>query len=315
MLEKRFAEYCKKYNLLSQNDKVILSISGGPDSVALSHLLGRFKQLFKINVILVYFDHGLRSRREIKKDVEIISKIAQIYSWKLVIKKLIIKKSSSIEEISRDLRYKSLLKFAKKYHANKIITAHTADDNAETLLMWLLRGTGIKGLGGIPLKRQLSEGIAIVRPFLFFEKDEIINYLNRNRLKYSLDKTNFECKFFRNKIRNKIIPYLKVYRPSVVRHLNNISCLFTDLNEWIATAGESAYRCSVCNGVLDLTKFFRYNNMIRYEIIRRWLGLPIDFDLFFRINEFLKDKNSLKFSVDKFILRKTFVHKVYKEKQ
>ncbi len=304
MLDKKFAENCKKYELIGKNDRIILSISGGVDSVCLAHLLGKYRRLFNIDAILVYFDHPIRPRSEIKKDVDIVKKIAGSYKWRFVVRKIHLQKMASIEEEARDLRYKNLLDIAVKNGFNKIMTAHTANDNAETVIMWLLRGVGLKGLAGIPLKRWLSPKVCVSRPLLFFEKKEIMRYLSQNRFRYSLDKTNLSDKFFRNKIRNKIIPYLEKFRPSVIRHLNNLSSLLCDLDDFFAAYSKKAVVSCVTDGVLDLSHFFRYNNIVRYEVVRSWLGRPLDFDLFFRINAFLSDISSRRLSVGRYLIEK-----------
>ncbi|MEW6557781.1 MAG: tRNA lysidine(34) synthetase TilS [Elusimicrobiota bacterium] len=214
MLQK-IKRFIDKYKMLKKNDKVLIGLSGGPDSVFLSViLLNEVKNLFKLKVFACHVDH--QYRKDSCKDAQFVKRFCEKLNIPVVIKKikghLSGKKFS--EEKARILRYQIFYKVAKKFGCTKIATAHTLDDNAETVLMWLARGCGLNGITGIPPKRK-----NIIRPILCVAKQEIINYLKKNKIKYCVDRTNLSAKFTRNKIRLKIIPELEKINPKVKKHI------------------------------------------------------------------------------------------------
>ncbi|HAX62414.1 MAG TPA: tRNA lysidine(34) synthetase TilS [Elusimicrobia bacterium] len=208
---KRFID---KYKMLRKNDRVLIALSGGADSVFLTVILNEVKNLCKIKLFACHINHQLRKASG--KDAEFVRVFCKKLDIPVEIKKIKLKKFS--EEKARDLRYKIFYEVAKKFGCNKIATGHTLNDNAETVLMWLARGCGIKGLKGIPPVRR-----KIIRPILCVSKKEIISYLKRNKIKHCTDSTNFSTKFTRNKIRVKIIPQLEKINPKAVQHIFELS--------------------------------------------------------------------------------------------
>ncbi|MFH0947479.1 MAG: tRNA lysidine(34) synthetase TilS [Elusimicrobiota bacterium] len=219
--------------MLQKNDRILVGLSGGPDSVFLTVMLNEVKNLYKIKIFVCNIDH--QYRKNSWKDTKFVKKFCEELNVPVTLKKIKFlnevschrhpprrscgEKSASggtrfSEEKARNLRYKIFENVAKKYKCNKIATGHTLNDNAETVLMWIARDCGIKGLKGIPPVRG-----KIIRPILCASKKEIISYLKRNKIKYCIDSTNFSTKFTRNRIRLNIIPQLEKINPEAARHI------------------------------------------------------------------------------------------------
>jgi tRNA(Ile)-lysidine synthase len=176
MLLQKFKKTIKKYSLIRANDRILVAFSGGPDSTALVLLLLELKEEFPFQIYLAHFNHKLR--KEADRDEKHVRKFAEKYNLPLVVGYKNVKEyaktySKNIEEAARDLRYAFLKEKAKKINANKIALGHTITDQAETILMRIIRGTGLKGLGAIyPVKEEI-----FIRPLIEIEKEEILNYL------------------------------------------------------------------------------------------------------------------------------------------
>jgi tRNA(Ile)-lysidine synthase len=158
---------------------------------------------------------------------------------------------------------------------NKIATGHTSNDNAETLLMWLIRGTGTEGLAGIPMVRNTGNGLKVVRPILSATRREIMDYIRRQKLPYSIDSSNAALDFTRNRIRHKVIPLLETFNPKLVEHVYNLSRIISSENELLADITRRALKRLTCvskSGIsLDLKGFFRYNETARLRILKEIL--------------------------------------------
>ncbi len=210
MFEVKILESFKKLLLNPKKDKIVIGVSGGPDSIALLHFL--FMNRYR--VVAAHLNHCLRGKdsdddQNFVKGFCASLKVPFVYK-RVDIKSLSKEKKLSIEEAGRIERYKFFDQVAEKYKANKIALAHHADDNIETFLMRLLRGTGIKGLCGIPIERD-----KIIRPMINVFKEEIYDYLKRNNLTFREDLSNLSNKFLRNRIRNQIIPALEKENPQI----------------------------------------------------------------------------------------------------
>ena len=202
-IEKKIKEI-KDKNLINENDKILIAFSGGPDSMFLYYVLKTLQKEYKLEISLIYINHNLRD--DVDNDIKIVTNFAKENSVKLYVKKIDVKKyakdnKKSVELAARELRYEMINKTLMEIGYNKIATGHNLDDNVETLVFRLIRGTSIKGLKGIPIKRG-----NIIRPILHFEKTEIIKFLDEKKVEYVIDYTNFENDYTRNYIRNEIFP-------------------------------------------------------------------------------------------------------------
>ncbi len=219
MLIERIKKTVEKFKLLKRGDKIVIALSGGPDSTALLFALNALKKEYHIKLHIAHLDHMLRGEREAKKDCDYVLNLANRLKLpfslgKADVSKYAKDKGLSLEEAARELRYEFLLNVAKDVGANKIALGHTSDDQAETILMRLIRGTGLSGLRGIPPMRGI-DGKFIVRPLIEVWRKDIETYLRGLKIKPRQDMTNLMPKFFRNRIRHELIPYLKKYNPNI----------------------------------------------------------------------------------------------------
>ena len=215
MLDFRITDKLKKiigkYDLLKKNDKVLIAFSGGPDSVFLFHCIHFFRESLGLELELVYVNHKLREDAD--EDMKFVKEFAEKYEVRYYIREADVKETAAREKISeeeagREERYRIFFDIMKENNIDKIATGHNLDDNIETFIFRLLRGTALNGLKGIPVKRG-----AIIRPILEFRKDYILEVLDGADEEYRLDSTNFETKYTRNKIRNLIFPLFSEVNP------------------------------------------------------------------------------------------------------
>ncbi|MEI7616223.1 MAG: tRNA lysidine(34) synthetase TilS, partial [Actinomycetota bacterium] len=194
--------------MLDFEDSVLVSISGGPDSVFLLYFLNLIKKRYKLNLYAFHLDHMTRNG-DSAKDAVFVKNLClglniPLFSEEINVSNSCHERKLSFQEGARIIRRELLEKYLLENSIKKIAIAHNADDNIETFLMNLIRGTGLKGLGSISPVRG-----AIIRPLIDCSKLQIINFLNINNIAYCIDKTNSENRYFRNKIRNRIVPYIE----------------------------------------------------------------------------------------------------------
>lgn len=215
-------KHLQKSALIKKGEKIVVAVSGGPDSVALVVALNRLRHEWGLKLHLAHLNHGLRKAGN--TDAAFVLRLAAKLDLPLTIKKISLarqKTSGSVEELARHYRFQFLIETARKQKADKIVLAHTRDDLAETVLMRLLRGSGMAGLRAILPRRQIY-GTTFIRPLLPFSKAELLAFLKSERVGYRVDQSNRSLKFFRNKIRLKLLPLLeKDYNPNVREVLAN----------------------------------------------------------------------------------------------
>lgn len=209
-------------NLVSKSDHIIIGVSGGSDSISLLNILYDLQFELRITICVAHFNHNLRD--DSINDQKLVENISKKLNLKLYTESWTGKKpTSNIEEAARKKRLAFFKKIAKKERTNLIALAHTKDDQAETILMKIIRGTGLSGSKGISAKKDI-DGLTIIRPLLETNKIQLINYLDNKKIKYYEDKTNKESLFFRNKIRNQLIPFLqKEFNNNIIDALCNLA--------------------------------------------------------------------------------------------
>ena len=257
----------QKYRLVSKGDKVLVGVSGGPDSVALLYLLNRLGDNFRLKLHVAHFDHMLR--KESGKDSRFVKKLCEELKIDFTGAKEKVKKvagKGSLEEIARNARLNFLFQTAKKIKADKIALGHNLDDQAETVLMRILRGTGLYGLAGISPKRQLS-GFTVIRPLITVSRQEIEAFLRKNKIKARLDTSNLSDLYFRNRIRNHLLPLLEE------KYSRNVKTLLANMGEsvaldydYLSSAAERARRN--LGKRLNLKRFLRLHPAIQRLILR-----------------------------------------------
>jgi tRNA(Ile)-lysidine synthase len=208
---KQAKKFIKNYQLITYGDRILVGVSGGPDSIALLYLLNSLKKELGLTLYIGHLDHMLRKASA--KDAVFVRKIAEKLKIPITVKAVDIKakhKKGSLEESARTIRLEFLANLAKKISADKIALGHNLDDQAETVLMRILRGTGLYGLGGILPRREIN-GTCFIRPLLETRRKDIQAYLLSRKISPRLDSSNLEEKYLRNKIRHKLIPFLEKY--------------------------------------------------------------------------------------------------------
>ncbi|GMO55055.1 MAG: hypothetical protein Ta2C_09300 [Candidatus Endomicrobiellum trichonymphae] len=270
------------YQNVSQNgfvipgDKIILSVSGGMDSMCMLHLFWRLAKKMDIVFLAVNFNHNLR--KESVKEAEIVKNLSAEFGIDCLLEEIGVKEYSkkyslSVETAGRNLRYLTLERISKKYKCNKIATAHNANDNAETVLMRLLRGSG--NFAGIPQKRKINRNIVVIRPLLPVKRKFIEEYVRNHKLPFCTDKSNFSDIYTRNKIRLSLMPVFEKINPMAVEHIFALSCIQSRENAYLEEVSAKFLKKCVKKQknqiLLDLKTFLRYNKTIQFRILKNLL--------------------------------------------
>jgi len=263
----------EKYSMLNEGDRVVVAVSGGPDSVALLYLLKQIENEYDLKLFVAHLNHKLRGK-ESDKDQEFVFKLAKklglkFYHKSLDVKKLAKRKKLSLEEGARVSRYDYLNLVATKIKAQKIALGHNADDQAETVLMRLIRGSGSLGLSGIPPKKK-----RLIRPLIEVKREEIENFLKAKKIRFRIDSSNLRLDFLRNKLRLKLLPLIeKEYNPKIKEVLARTSLLLSDEEKFLRNKAIELFKNSLVEKneeeiILDLKSFFDYNKCLKRIIIR-----------------------------------------------
>jgi tRNA(Ile)-lysidine synthase len=259
-----------KHGLLSHGDPVLIAFSGGPDSLALLHIVNKLKDKYDIKLAAAHLDHGIRPASA--KDREFCHEICQklhikFYSKRLNIPALAKKQGLSIEEAGREARYGWFESLSENYGYHKIATGHTLDDSVETILFNMARGCGLSGLSGIPLMRG-----KIIRPLLDLEKMELLEWLKAHNIKYLQDITNRSVAYSRNRIRLNILPELEKINPATKRNIARLSRIVGDELEFFERITVSVYKDVLHEAgkskiVLDLAKLVQYDKSLIKKVL------------------------------------------------
>jgi len=265
-MKKEFSDIIK--DNLPKKSAVILAFSGGPDSVYLLNKLLEIKKQHGLKVIIAHFNHKLRGK-ESGKDEAFSKKTAEKY--KLIyetessdIKKYAKENLLNLEEAARIKRYEFLEKLRKKYKAAAVLTAHHLDDNLETFIINLLRGSGIQGLKSMQIKNK-----NLLRPLLFIQKSEILQYLKSKKLKFQTDSTNSDKSLLRNEIRLDVVPVLKKIQPKLARTFIYTWENLNELYDFIYTGAKDWIRKNSANtSEIDLPKFKKLHAFMQKKILQ-----------------------------------------------
>ena len=264
-----------KYNLIQKGDKIVIGVSGGPDSMCLLDSLYCLKEKLGIEIFVAHINHMIRE--EADEETEYVKEYCKNKNIKCYVKKADVEKLAKeqklgTEEMGRKIRYEFFNEVAQKENANKIATAHNLNDNVETVLMNILRGSGISGLKGIEISRK-ETNIEYIRPIRECERQEIEKYCEEQNLEPRIDKTNFESIYNRNKIRNDLIPYLKKeFNPNVLEGINRLSDIAREEEEYFDKVIAKEYEELKIGEnekevILDLKEFNKLEKVIKSRII------------------------------------------------
>ncbi len=263
----------QQYDLLHPGDAVLIGLSGGPDSVALTHVLHTLRPGMNLRLGAVYINHGIR-KRAAKKEEQFCRQLCDTLAIDLIliredIPALAAQEMKGLEETARDFRYRIFAELAEKDNYNRVATGHHADDQSETILYRILRGTGRPGLLGIPAKRG-----NIIRPLLEVTRQEIFDYLEQKHLSYCTDESNKDISFKRNYIRHKLLKDIRrEINPSVDIALRNLADLLYEEEQYLDSVVQKAVKktvtCSPGGKIeLALKHFFRYDKWLRRRLLR-----------------------------------------------
>ncbi|MEK6775646.1 MAG: tRNA lysidine(34) synthetase TilS [bacterium] len=229
----------QKHSLLEKGDRVVVGLSGGPDSMALLDVLWTLKDVYELALIPAHLNHGMRGK-ESEGDLAFCEQAAARYGTTLVsefvdLPALIREKGLSAQAAAREIRYDFFQRTAREHGAFRIALGHHADDQAETLLMRLLRGAGARGLSGMPVRREPG----IIRPLLDATREQILSYLTEREIPYREDSSNHKGIYLRNRIRMELIPLLvEKYNPNLIEDLLRTARILGDEDAYMQEQAE-----------------------------------------------------------------------------
>lgn len=262
MLKEKVLNTIKKYDLIKNGDNIVVGVSGGPDSMALLNVLLNIREKINFEITVAHVNHMIRI--EADEETKYVQNFCKEKNIECFIKKekveeIAKKDKVGTEEAGRKLRYSFFDEVAKKVNANKVATAHNANDNAETVLMNIIRGSGTSGLKGIEPARENK----YIRPLIECTRDEIEEYCEKQHLQPKIDKTNMENIYTRNKIRNLLLPYIKEnFNPNIVSSLNRLSELALKENNFIEKKVKESYEQVLIKEILGNKELEGKNEII-----------------------------------------------------
>jgi len=277
------AGFIKANRLFERTDRILLAVSGGADSTALMYAMCALKAEGVLNAELVcaHINHQLRGTDAEQDEEFVISEAAKlklaVTTKRLDVRRFARKNKLSIETAARRLRTECLLDIAKANDCKWIATGHQKNDNAETVIQRLVRGTGFRGLGGIWPARSFADEIRFVRPLLCVRRDEIVEYLRNRNIKWRTDHTNYDCTYRRNFIRHRLLPALqRDCSGSIVEQLFELALSARKFYELVCNEAEKirpeAVDCADDKVIVDLKRFSIQHPAIKVELIRRGLA-------------------------------------------
>ncbi|MDQ1283783.1 MAG: tRNA(Ile)-lysidine synthase [Patescibacteria group bacterium] len=261
-----------QYSLLKRDDKIIVAVSGGPDSTAMLDIFSKLKKKYDLDLIVAHVNYNLRGN-DSKKDEAFARKLAEKYNLEIFVLRpvetqnfasLPQRKKHPSENTLRDIRYAFFEKIRLENKFDHIAVAHNADDQVETFLSRVIRGAGLLGLSAMRHKNN-----SIIRPLLDVPRCEILKYLKENKLTYRVDKTNLESEFLRNKIRNKLLPYLeKNFNPAIRQTIFDATVSISEDYSLVSNLIEKKYKKL---NELDVKNIEKLHPAVQKGIVRKML--------------------------------------------
>lgn len=271
-ISEKFHSNLIKHQLIQDEDRIYVAVSGGPDSVALAYLFLEVREEFRLQLRLVHFNHQYRGRAA-DEDQQFVREFANKAGLELLsesgdVKAFARSQHLSLETAAREMRYGFFERVLAQDSGSKIALGHHADDQAETILDRFLRGAGLKGMSGMRWRRD-----RFIRPLLDIPRTELLAYLNRSGALYRLDASNQDLNFRRNRIRHRLLPLLQQqFNPSVVRVLTRDAEIFYEADAFLNFFAENAFnQCLLFREtdkiILDIFKFLQYFTVVQKYII------------------------------------------------
>lgn len=272
MLKEQVIDTIKKYNLIKENDSIVIGVSGGPDSICLLHILNEIKNELNFKIYVAHINHMIR--KEADSETEYVKEFCKNLGIECYIKRIdVVEIANNLkrgtEETGRQIRYEFFNEILEKTNSNKIATAHNNNDKVETILMNILRGSGTSGLKGIEAIRDNM----YIRPLINTSREEIEEYCEINKLEPKIDESNNENIYTRNKIRNIVIPYIKQeFNPNIIKTINRLSEVANEENEYLNKVTENEFNKLLLEKannsyVLNLKDFNKLELVIKRRVI------------------------------------------------
>ena len=283
-IEERVFSYIEKYNMIEAGSQVIVGISGGGDSVCLLFLLSKYQKRRPFHLLGIHVNHGIRGQ-EALRDQEYAKKLCErlgvpftVYTYS--VPAIAQQEKRSLEEAGRMVRRRAFEEKAASLGKKAVIAlAHHENDNAETVLHNLIRGTKAAGMGGIRPIQEIGEGVAYIRPLLKVTREEIETYLRQQKIPWMIDSTNQELEYTRNRIRHRIIPEMEKINPKAVSHIAQAADTFQAIEEYLTGQADMLYREYVEqreNGYWIRKELFLEKELMQSYVIRMVLERAAD---------------------------------------
>jgi len=271
-LLKRIVRTVCEHELFARGQHVLVAVSGGPDSTALLLLLAGLADSWHLTISAVHINYGLRGK-ESDEDESFVSTLCRKVGVRLVTRQAGLLKrrgQSSVQAAARDFRYKVMRDVAEDIGADRVAVGHTVDDQAETVLMWMLRGAGLTGLAGMPFVRN---GL-IVRPLLSISREEVLRFLTDEGVPYREDASNRSSRYLRNRIRMELVPLLRRLAPAAIENVVRQAELLRAEDQWLEreTAEQSRafiFPDQAAGHRIDPLKFRAAHVALQRRMIRR----------------------------------------------
>lgn len=249
----RIRDYIQQNHMLDQGDRIVIGVSGGADSICLLYALLDICEDYAAKLIVVHINHGLRGE-EANKDEQFVMELCksldiEYHNFYYDVEEIAKKESLSKEDAGRKVRYQSFYHICKERKCNKLAIAHNKNDNAETVLFHLFRGSGIKGLSGIEPKRSVQiedRNITVIRPLLCVERADIEEYLSKLGKPYRVDESNLTNEYSRNKIRNQILTYVRQeINHNAIKNITEAATQLGEICQYVSNTIEQRYHTLV----------------------------------------------------------------------
>ena len=299
--------FLKEYNI--ENKSVVIAFSAGPDSCAISRLLNDLKEEFNLKITLAYFNHMWR--KEALEEEKFCREFAKKINADYIIGRAPLNTPQN-EEIARELRYKFLYNAADKKSSDTVFLAHNKNDNIETLIYRVIKGTSVKGLCAIPANRDI-----FYRPLLSVEKDEILKYLSDINQNYLIDNSNSDTKYKRNFIRQKIMPLFQEINPNFINNIDNLIKTSIASSKILEDAIQEQIAKITLNNVINRNLYLELGREYRYEILNSYLGDKLkyrDYKTIRKLDDFVVKNPHSKTSLNKYEFLRTRKGKIFIEK-
>jgi tRNA(Ile)-lysidine synthetase-like protein len=299
-------------NLLKNGDTIVLGLSGGPDSMCLFHVLISLKDKYNLKIICAHVNHNVRPESEREaifvEDICLKNKVAYEY-----FKIDSYENNKFSEQEARKKRYNFFYSLMDKYKANYLMTAHHGDDLVETIMMRIVRGSTIKGYLGIPFVTK-GTNYCLVRPLLFYSKQDIINYLDSNNIEYVIDKSNENELWTRNRFRKQMLPFLKKEDKNVHLRFLEYSKELEMANDYINRVVDNKFNNIVNNNSIDINILKNEDEYIQKRIVERLIEtlqkdniININKEQFNNIINLINNKKNVSINLsDDFIARRSY---------